>query len=241
LKGIPLDFCILISSNASILGGLGLCAYAAASAFMDAFATSRSRNHAPWISTNWDGWPTEEVTGRNSGFHTSIDQYAMTLEESHRAFERVLSGATGQMIISSGDLQARLDHWTRLEIQRAPEPSRDNGDHKLHGRPDLKTSFVPPRTDTEQKLADLWQEILGIDQVSVHDNFFDLDGDSLLGIQLVSRINKAFHLALPFRNLFEEPTVSSLAQRIDRVRWSAQELQTLPSTPTGSQEEEGEV
>ena len=237
LKGKTLDFCILISSNAGILGGLGLCAYSAASAFMDAFATSRSKNHAPWISTNWDGWPTEQVTGRNSSFHTSIDQYAMTLEESNSAFERILSGATGQVVVSSGDLQSRLDHWTK----KGSEPSPDNGEYKLHARPNLKTSFVAPRNDTERKLADLWQEILGIDQVSVHDNFFDLDGDSLLGIQLVSRINKAFHLALPFRNLFEEPTVSSLAERIDRVRWSVQELQTLPSTAASSQEEEGEV
>ena len=237
LKGNTLDFCILISSNAGILGGLGLCAYSAASAFMDAFATSRSKNHSPWISTNWDGWPTEEATGRASSFHTSIDQYAMTLEESNSAFERILSGATGQVVISSGDLQPRLDHWTK----KGSDSSRDNGEYKFHGRPNLKTSVVAPRNDTEQKLADLWQEILGIDQVSIHDNFFDLDGDSLLGIQLVSRINKAFHLALPFRNLFEEPTVSSLAERIDRVRWSAQELQTLPSTPAGSQEEEGEV
>ena len=115
LKGKTLDFCILISSNAGILGGLGLCAYSAASAFMDAFATSRSKNHSPWISTNWDGWPTEEASGRASSFHTSIDQYAMTLEESNSAFERILSGATGQVVISSGDLQPRLDHWTKLK------------------------------------------------------------------------------------------------------------------------------
>src|SRR6185436_16075420 len=57
LQGRELDFCLLFSSNASVLGGLGSVAYAAANLFMDAVAQSRSqRPGPPWISANWDGW-----------------------------------------------------------------------------------------------------------------------------------------------------------------------------------------
>ncbi len=57
VRDVPLDFCLLISSNAAVLGGLGFAAYSAANRFMDAFAASRNgRGGTPWTSTNWDTW-----------------------------------------------------------------------------------------------------------------------------------------------------------------------------------------
>jgi acyl carrier protein len=73
---------------------------------------------------------------------------------------------------------------------------------------------VAPRNAIEQALADMWQTLLGIDEVGVEDNFFRLGGHSLLATQLTSRVRDTFQVALPVRSLFEAPTVAALAKRI---------------------------
>jgi acyl carrier protein len=112
---------------------------------------------------------------------------------------------------------------------------------ETHQRPGLRVAYRAPRNETEQTLATIWQESLGIAQIGINDDFFELRGDSLLAAQVVSRLNKAFQIKLPLSSLFDAPTIASLGDRIEKIRWSAQELHTLPSTAAGRQEEEGEV
>jgi hypothetical protein len=102
-----LDFCLLQSSLSAVLGGPGMSAYAAANAFMDAFAAGQNRVSAtPWLSVNWDGWSFGEA-GRGA-------ELAMTPAEGAQAFGHVLSLAEiGQVIVSTGDLEARLELWVR--------------------------------------------------------------------------------------------------------------------------------
>jgi acyl transferase domain-containing protein/SAM-dependent methyltransferase/acyl carrier protein len=119
--------------------------------------------------------------------------------------------------------------------------SSSRGAEITHQRPGLRVSYSAPRNETEQTLATIWQELLGIAQIGIHDDFFELRGDSLLAAQVVSRLNRAFQIKLPLSSLFDAPTVASLGQRIEKIRWSAQELQTLPSAAASGQEEEGEV
>jgi thioesterase domain-containing protein len=75
--------------------------------------------------------------------------------------------------------------------------------------------FVAPSTANEKTLALIWAEILKLDKVGVHDNFFDLGGHSLLAIRLVSRLRKQFQPDLPIRIVFEAPTVAQLAARLE--------------------------
>jgi amino acid adenylation domain-containing protein len=74
-----------------------------------------------------------------------------------------------------------------------------------------KSSFAAPRTAEEKKLADIWCELLGVDTVSIKDNFFDLGGHSLLVTQLASRIRSGFGIELPLRTLFELTTIAELS------------------------------
>jgi len=74
--------------------------------------------------------------------------------------------------------------------------------------------FVPPGSPIEEKLVSIWKEVLLIDTVGVHDNFFALGGHSLMATQAIARIRSAFDFELPLRKLFEAPTISALANVI---------------------------
>ena len=78
----------------------------------------------------------------------------------------------------------------------------------------LQADYIAPQSDTEKRIAAIWAEVLRIDRIGRHDNFFTLGGHSLLATQVVSRMSTAFGIELPLRRLFESPTVASLADRI---------------------------
>ena len=82
-------------------------------------------------------------------------------------------------------------------------------------RPPLQTAFVSPESELEQAIADIWRNLLGVDAVGIHDNLFELGGDSLLGIQLLSRVRSAFGVALRPADFFRFPTVSALAELVE--------------------------
>ncbi|HET7695315.1 MAG TPA: amino acid adenylation domain-containing protein [Vicinamibacterales bacterium] len=82
-------------------------------------------------------------------------------------------------------------------------------------RPDVETPFVAPRSPIEEGLAEIWRSILNVAQVSVHDNFFETGGHSLIATQFVSRIREVFQVELPLRALFETPTIAGLAAAIE--------------------------
>jgi non-ribosomal peptide synthetase component F len=83
--------------------------------------------------------------------------------------------------------------------------------------PELEGGFVAPRTQTEKKLAEIWSQVLGLEQVGIHDNFFDLGGDSILSVRVIARANKA-NIRLNTQQLFQHQTVSDLAGIADLTR-----------------------
>ena len=83
-----------------------------------------------------------------------------------------------------------------------------------HARPNLGSAFVAPRGEVEEKIARVWQEILGIEQVGAHDSFFELGGNSLVGLKVISRLKAELGGDLSAVHLFEGPTVAALARLV---------------------------
>jgi amino acid adenylation domain-containing protein len=104
-------------------------------------------------------------------------------------------------------------------------------------RPELESAFVAPRSPTEELLAKTWAEVLKLEEVGIHDNFFDLGGHSLLATQVISRLREAFRLDLPLRRLFESPTVAGLAERIETLSWAGGRDQPSDSDSSEKREE----
>ena len=84
-------------------------------------------------------------------------------------------------------------------------------------RPELRRPFVPPENPTQARLVELWLNVLGLDRAGIHDDFFELGGDSILATRLVSRIRRSFGVELMLRELFWKPTVYELAPVIEAL------------------------
>jgi hypothetical protein len=215
LEGRRPDFFILLSSISAVLGGLRYSAYAAANAFMDAFAQMRDRAaDVPWLSINWDAWKREDDDATAG---TTLAEFAIAPEEGADAFQRILAaGRTGQVIVSTGDLHERLCHWMPRGGDQDPAMRKAAVSLAAHARPALLNAYVPPADDTQRLIADIWQELLGLAQVGIHDNFFELGGHSLLASRVISRLRKALHVDVPVRAIFEAPTIAELNAWIGR-------------------------
>jgi acyl carrier protein len=72
--------------------------------------------------------------------------------------------------------------------------------------------YVAPRNDIERRMVDIWQTVFDLDEVSIHDNFFEVGGNSLMLIQLLSQVRQTFHTELSIRDVFMAPTPAALAE-----------------------------
>ena len=228
-KGRPLDFYCLVSSLASVLGGLGFIAYSAANLFMDAFVHKQNQtNPVPWISINWDRWQLEENEEHNKANRTTLAGLFITPKEGKEVFQRVLTrGNITQVVVSTGDLQGRSEQWLKLKSLRGhdqhsssinleEELAPGNVSKTLHSRPNLWNDYVPPHTEVERTLVQIWGQILGIEPVGIHDDFFELGGHSLLAIHLMAKIKQQLGQNLQLSHLFQEPTISNLANLLEQ-------------------------
>src|SRR5829696_7600199 len=99
---------------------------------------------------------------------------------------------------------------------------------KRRARPELEAHFVEPSNPIHKQLAKIWIEVLRIERVGIHDNFFKLGGNSILATQLLARVRESFSVELPLRSLFESPTVAGLATRVEEMSAGEPGLVLLP-------------
>jgi acyl transferase domain-containing protein/acyl carrier protein len=214
LREEQLDFCVLMSTLSSVLGGPGLSCLAAQGVFTDAFAARQNQAQSvPWISIAWDRWQFPDENAADAGVTPDEAMEVISRVFGHQLFTPV--------IVSTTDLDARIARWLNPQHARDKKVETTSTSSAAHSRPNLPNPFVPPRTELETTLVDIWQSLLGIEGVGIHDNLFDLGGDSLLAIQISSRVRETLHTELALRSIFETPTIAGLVASIEQQQQDA--------------------
>lgn len=238
LKNINLDFLVLSSSLSSIQGGFGQVDYCAANAFLDAFAHwNTSINNQFTVAINWDAW--QEV---GMAVNTIVpDELKKWREESLKnailpaegvdAFSRILANSLPQILVSTQDLQTGIEQINQLGLpQKFAQKSVKSRQVSAtrHTRTLQASTYIAPRNQTEEIIANIWQELIGIEKIGIYDNFFELGGHSLLAVQTISRLRENFQVELPLRTLlFDAPTIADLATVIAGKQSSLEELDDI--------------
>ncbi|WP_112309905.1 type I polyketide synthase, partial [Pseudogemmobacter bohemicus] len=124
-------------------------------------------------------------------------------EEGAGVFGRAVNAGLSQVLVSSLDLPALIRQTAAIVAARKSGQSFE--------RPDLDTDYIAPRDDIERSLTGFWQDLLGVSQVGVEDNFFDLGGHSLIAVRLFAMVKKTWSVDFPISVLFEAPTVAACA------------------------------
>ena len=101
------------------------------------------------------------------------------------------------------------------KVDRKALPAPDDS------RPKAESEYVAPRTTIEEKIAEIWKELLGIDRIGIRDNFFDLGGHSLMAVHLFNRIEERFGIRLPLTTLFQSAALAELAEAVNEASTEA--------------------
>ena len=224
LEEEELDFIAYYSSSNAITGGLGELDYCAANAFLDAFAHyARAQRGAHAVTINWGPWQWDAWQGTLFASQPEIaakirqirERYGVTFQEGEEVFQRVIANPLTQVLVLPQGLQATFEQSAALSSLSFLEDIDEAHPAKpFYPRPNLRNMYVAPGNEDEQKIAEIWQEALGIENIGIDDHFFELGGNSLVGMLIVSRLQKEFQVHLSAASLFEGPTISSLLDLI---------------------------
>jgi non-ribosomal peptide synthase protein (TIGR01720 family) len=222
-QNINLDFLVLCSSKTSVLGEFGQIDYCAANAFLDAYALSHtSTSERLTVSISWDTW--QEVglavetvlPDKIKHEREAMIKKGILPEEGVNAFNRILGTKLPHIVVSTQNLPALIEQnnsseYLSQQLMLIEEKlSSVNLSKAKHPRPNLGNDYVAPETKIERLLADIWQEILGIDQIGIYDNFFELGGNSINTIQIAAKASQV-GLELTSEQFFHYQTIAELA------------------------------
>lgn len=122
-----------------------------------------------------------------------------------------------------------------VPMERFPLTSNGKVNRKALPLPEVEDGVVlehiAARTPTEEKVLEIWTDLLKRDQISMNNNFFDIGGDSILATRLISRLRKIYERELQMRVIFEAPTIAELARQLDTTTLTAESLPPLVPMP----------
>lgn len=222
LRGEPAAVLVLSSSLSSILGGIGQSDYSAANAYLDAFAQSRaSSKRVRTISINWDTWQVGMARRVNvpGDLQASVDTHvrdAITSQEALAALDRILRSGLPQVIVSRYSLPEHYAQTRRLTTaQVLDQLERNRRTRKAYPLPAHLGAYVAPRTSTEQKIAAIWEELLGLERIGIQHNFLEAGGHSLLATRVIARIHEQLNARVSLNAFLSKPTIAALAELVD--------------------------
>jgi NAD(P)-dependent dehydrogenase (short-subunit alcohol dehydrogenase family)/acyl carrier protein len=224
-------FVALTGSTLTFAGGLGQLDIAAAGAYVDALAQSRAvlegdRNGGGpevlavhWDPYQWGGWlalGTSVLPGVTpEQLSRDLETYGTPPERSGEALRRLLATPLTRAVVSARDLEALIAETdaftTEVFLAQMEKALAEQQGRERAGRAGIAIPFVEPQTELEQRVADVWEELFGIQPIGRDDHFLELGGHSLLAIQMATHLRNLFSVDLPVTVLFEAPTVRELA------------------------------
>jgi thioesterase domain-containing protein len=162
----------------------------------------------------------------------AVVQHGILPREGMDAFDRIMaSPLRGQVVACSVDLPQwieRVDAESRPVVAVAGEAGAEGAGFS---RPQLSTNFVGPRDQVEEQLAVMWRELLGVKEVGVNDDFFELGGQSLIAVRLFNKIRAKYSVDLPLSTLFEAPTIAQCAAIVREEAGITAEAPTANGAP----------
>ncbi|WP_397321395.1 SDR family oxidoreductase [Nostoc sp. UCD120] len=225
LQDVQLDFFILCSSLSSIIyrKKFSEVGYCAANEFLDAFANYKTNQaRTLTVSINWSDWQDvgmsveavrRFVNEQNISEYQSLLINALSPAEGIEVFLSIVNSSFPQVAVSTQDLNILIERDSGFNVLAFLESlGKTNISKSLHSRPQLSNTYLAPRNHIEQEIANLWQEVLSVDQVGINDNFFELGGDSLSGVSIINKFPQKFSQSIPVSALFAAPTVAELAE-----------------------------
>lgn len=217
----PPDVVVLFSSIAAVTGGgPGQLDYCSANAYLGARATQAQRagTKFPVIAIDWSEWQLNGWQDATNGMGDEIAEFlavnrsriGIGMEQGWRSLLRAIELGHPQVTVSTQDPTVLVEVAAALDVTTISGGRQAVG--LRHPRPDLPEPYVPATTPLSRVISELWMQALGLDDIGINDNFFDLGGNSLLGIDLITRIRRRLELAtLPPQVLYEAPTIAELA------------------------------
>jgi acyl transferase domain-containing protein len=209
-----LDFLLLCSSLASLAHVIGQSDYTAANAYFDAYA---QRTASPAVvSVNWDAWLHIGMASRARSAaplgSDAEDDDGILPREGVEVFGRAIHAGLPQLAVSTKDLAAQIR--ISRQYDRSALLALAGGTSVAAPRPRRAEAGLDPqlpKNEIERRVARIWQDALGIVSIDVAEDFFDLGGNSLVGIQILARLREAFPVELPLSAIFETRTIAGMA------------------------------
>lgn len=207
-----LDFFLLWSSVAALIGGVGQATFAAASAALDAYAHSQRDGRRFTCSINW---PFSRIE----------------TDDAMKVMLRVLAlDKAPQVCVSPLPLEELVhtlkDFGGNAELVGAT--MKEEISKPAHGRPELTTPYAAPQDELEKAIAAIWSDALGVEDLGRDDDFFELGGDSLVLVKVISQIKRNWNIEFSAVSLFELPTIARVAEEIRAIHRQGDSFREAP-------------
>ena len=238
-----LELVVLTSSINAVVGAAGACDYAAANAVLDAFVDSEALP-AAWaqvVAIDWRAWrdvgmaATLKVPEAMRAHWQVHLAGAIAPAAGIDALGRVLACGRRRVVVDTYDLVRSSELIRRPPAAAPPAATPGASAAPSDHTPPVRPASAPRSGDgaaspVQQRLLEIWSELLGVTDIGIDDDFFELGGHSLMATRVLSRIGEAFGAQLALRDVFDAPTVRALSARVETAAGN--------TAPDGAQDRE---
>ncbi len=231
----PIDFFISFSSAITLTGGLGGGAYTAANSYLDSFAAYRRIKGKKAITINWPIWYETGLSEGVASFEERQLFKTIKPEKAIAVLDIAVKSSLYNIIIGEINYESsifgikdRLPFNMDDKIKCKISGGKSNSKIKKKERSVSKSVILSGResncyTDTEKRVADIWAEVMGFDEVSIYDNFYEIGGDSIIAMKIINILKKKLGISMEISDFFKSLTIMSFAECIENIYLSSKD------------------